>query len=84
MTASDGFRHSKFWSYVLLILVFFACLWVGWRDFDPWIPQTEFRESLRAAIRSVIQLLVQFVVPGAILLFLGREILTALRHRKND
>jgi hypothetical protein len=84
MTANDGFRYGKFWIYVLLVVIFFACLWIGWRDFDPWIAQDAFRESFRAAIRSVIQLLVQFVVPGTILLFLGRELLTAVRRRKTD
>ncbi len=84
MTASDSARRRRFWLYPLLIAILAGCVWVGWRDFDPWIPQDEFRESFRAAIRSVIQLLVQFVVPGAILIYFGRELLAALRRRKRD
>jgi hypothetical protein len=79
MTTVNTSRRSKTWLYVVLTLVLLACLWVGWRDFDPWIPREQVRESIRSTIRWVIQVLVQYAIPGAIVIFFGREILA--KHR---
>ena len=75
-------RSSRLWLYVILTLVLLACLWVGWRDFDPWIPQDEVRENIRSSIRWVIQVLVQYVIPGAIVIFFGKEAIAKLRGKK--
>ena len=81
MTSNSTSHRSKLWLYILLAVVLLACLWVGWRDFDPRIPQSEVRENIRSTIREVIQLLVQFVIPGAILIFFGKEALAKLRDK---
>ena len=84
MTSVSTTRRSKFWLYAGLVFVFFVCLWVGWRDFDPMIPQSEVREMIRSNIRRVIQILVQFVIPGAILVFFAKEGLAKLRSRSSQ
>ena len=81
MTDSTS-RRSKFWLYAFLTLVLLACLWAGWRDFDPWLSQDEIREDIRSTIRRVIQALVQFVVPAAILFYFGAEAAAGLRGRR--
>ena len=80
MTSADTLHRSKpWWLYAILSLVLLACLWVGWRDFDPWVPQDDVRESIRSTIRRVIQVLLQFAIPGAIIIFFGKEIVAKLR-----
>jgi len=69
--------------FIILAFVFFACLWIGWRDFDPWIPQHEVRENIRFAIRWLIQVLVQYVIPGSILIFFGKEHVAKRRSNKH-
>ena len=71
--------HGKLWRYALLIVILLVCLWIGWRDLDPWPSQTEIREGIRAAIRSAVQVLVQFVVPAAILGYFGMELAARFR-----
>lgn len=82
MTSSNAIRRNKYWLYLGLVVVFLACLWIGWRDFDPMISQNEVREMIRANIRWVIQTLVQFVVPGAILVYFAKESLAWARSKK--
>ena len=81
MTSIDTSHRSKRWLYVILAFAFLACLWVGWRDFDPWIPQNEVRENIRSTIRWLIQVLVQYAIPGAIIIFFGKEVLDKLRSK---
>lgn len=83
MTPNDTSRRSKWWLYAILTVVLFACLWVGWSDFDPRIPQGEVRENIRHTIRWVIQVLVQYVIPAAILIFFGREALAKFRRKQS-
>ena len=65
--------RSRLWLYVGLALVLFSCLWIGWSDFDPMIPQDEVREHIRSSIRWVIQVLIRFAIPFAILAFFASE-----------
>ncbi len=74
--SADASSRSKWGLYIVLALVLLGCLWVGWRDFDPWTPQDEVRENIRWTIRRGIQALVQYVIPGAILIVFGKEALT--------
>ena len=84
MTSVDTTHRSKLWLYVMLTLVLFSCLWVGWRDFDLWIPQEDVRANIRSTIRWVIQILVQYVIPGGILIFFGKEALAKLRSNQTS
>ena len=59
--------------YLLLILLFIGCLWIGWHDFDPWLPQDAVREDIRSSIRWIIQLMVQYFIPLNILVFFCGE-----------
>ena len=83
MTSVSTTHRSKFWLYVGLIFVFFVCLWVGWRDYNPMMPQNEVREMIRSNIRGVIQIFVQFVIPGAILVFFAKEGIAKIRSRSS-
>ncbi|NCT66005.1 MAG: hypothetical protein GXC76_00015 [Rhodanobacteraceae bacterium] len=80
MTFVDMSRPGKRWLYAVLTCVLLACLWIGWRDFDPWVPQDEVRENIRSTVRWLIQLLVQYAIPGGILIFFGKEVLARLRN----
>ena len=61
------------WVYVAVLAALAACLWIGWAGFDPNVPQETVRDSIRATPRLLVQLLVQFVAPIALLAFLVRE-----------
>lgn len=74
--------QGKWWLYAGLIMMLFGCLWTGWHDFDPSIPQAEVRESIRSSIRSVIQLFLQYVMPTVIIIFLGSLASADYRARK--
>lgn len=82
MTSVDTSYRSKLWLYAVLTLVLLACLWVGWRDFDFSIPQEEVRENIRSTIRWAIQVMVQYVIPAAIVIFFGKEAIAELRGKK--
>lgn len=84
MTSTTTLSRIKPWLYVVLTLLLLVCLWIGWRDFDPWIPQEEVRESIRLSIRWAIQILVQYVIPGSILIFFGKEILAQIRTNQRS
>lgn len=75
-------EQGKWWLYAGLILMLFGCLWIGWHDFDPAIPQAEVRESIRSTIRSVIQLFLQYVMPTVIIVFLASLASADYRARK--
>lgn len=76
--------RSKFSLNTFLAFVLLACLWAGWRDFDfvPWLSQEEIRENIRSTIRWAIQVLIQFLVPAAILFYFGAEAAAKLRERR--
>lgn len=75
-------HRSKFWLYAVLGFVLLACLWTGWRDFDPWLSQQEIRQSIRSAPRWLVQVLVQFLAPTAILFYFGSEAVAKLRNKR--
>jgi hypothetical protein len=75
--SSTGYR--SWWVYSLAILALLGCLWIGWRDFDPNLPQEVVRETIRSTPRLIIQLLVQFVVPMGLIVFLLAELGAKLR-----
>jgi hypothetical protein len=75
-------KQSRSVGWVVFALVaLVASLWVGWGDFNPWIPQDTVRAAIQASPRTVVQLLVQFVVPVLLVAFLVRE--AAARMRGN-
>ncbi|HRQ64922.1 MAG TPA: hypothetical protein PKZ76_08665 [Xanthomonadaceae bacterium] len=69
-------RRLALW--IGLSAVLLVCLWIGWSDFDPWLSKEDIRLSIRAIIRGNIQWLVQYVIPGAIAIYLLGE---GLRRR---
>ena len=60
------------WAYVAAAIALGACLWIGWGDFDPQVPRATVQAAIRATPRGLVQLLVQWLVPVGLLLFLGR------------
>ena len=75
-------EQGRGWLYAGLILMLLGCLWTGWHDFDPAIPQAEVRESIRTSIRSVIQLFLQYVMPTVIIVFIASLASADYRARK--
>jgi hypothetical protein len=75
--SSGGYRG--WWIYPLAILALLGCLWIGWRDFDPNLPQEVVRETIRSTPRLLIQLLVLYVLPVSLVVFLLAELGTKLR-----
>ena len=63
------------WMVALMIVALVACVWIGWRDFDPYVPQLVVQEGIRSGVRGTIQVVVQFVAPVVIGVLLGRELL---------
>ncbi len=75
-----GGRGSRSgWVCAAAALGLLTCLWIGWRDFDPNVPQDIVRETIRATPRLIIQLLVQYIVPFALAAFLVTELMAKLR-----
>jgi hypothetical protein len=72
---------ARAWLYLALALLLVGCLWVGWHDFDPYIPQEVIRENIRSSTRRTIQITIQYIIPLAVLVFFIREI-TAKRRSK--
>lgn len=66
-------HERKPYLYAVLFIVLLACLWIGWHDFNPRIPQDEVREGVRLTIRWTIQLMVQYIIPAAIIIYFGKE-----------
>ena len=78
----DTSHRSRLWLYAILTLVLAACLWAGWRDVNPWIPQDEVRQEVRLTVRWVIQVLVQYVLPAAIIVFFSKAALSRMRGKQ--
>ena len=77
----SGNETRSGWWIVLAVAGLVASLWIGWADFNPWIPQDTVREAIRTSPRVVAQVLVQFVVPVVLVAFLVRETAARLRKR---
>ncbi len=69
------------WRVLALCAVLVLCVWVGWRDFDPWIARDDVREAIRLIVRRSVQIAVQFVAPGVLLALLTRELRAFRRAR---
>ena len=81
MEAEHASSTGKALLYAGLFITLCLCLWAGWRDFSPWIPQAEIRETIQLTVRFSAQLAVQFVVPAAITAFFAKEAVARLRAR---
>ncbi len=68
--------------YLGLVLILFYCVWLGWSDFDPRIPQELVRNNIRSGIRSSLQVIVQYIVPVSIIAFFVREIMASRRSKQ--
>ena len=79
---SPGVRGCRLTFYVVLALVLLACLWIGWRDHDPWLEQALVRQRIREWIRLGLQLAVQCAIPGAIALVFMRRACGAGQRRR--
>ena len=80
MTTAVQLRRRA--GYAGLVLVLLACLWIGWRDHDPWIEQALVRQRIREWIRLGLQLSVQYAIPGAIALAFMRRACGAGQRRR--
>ena len=67
-------RPVRWWRIVALVAALVLCVWIGWRDFDPWIARDDIREAIRITIRRGVQIAVQFIAPGVLLALLVREL----------
>jgi len=75
--------HQKpIWVYLIVVAALVASIWIGWGDFDPYVPREVVQETIRAAPRNIVQLLVQFVVPILLVGFLVKEGLAFARSRR--
>ncbi len=81
MKISGDMKKSRVALYLLLALVFVACLWIGWHDVDLRVPQEIVRENIRSGIRGIIQLAIQYFIPANILVFLLQEIVLRSRAK---
>lgn len=67
-------QHQKpIWVCLIAVGVLSGSMWVGWADFDPYVPQVVIQETIRETLRMILQILVQFVLPIALLDFLVKE-----------
>jgi hypothetical protein len=78
---SETVRKSA-WVYVAAAVALGACLWIGWGDFDPYVPRATVQAAIRATPRGLLQLIVQWLAPIGLLLFLGRGLLAQRRPRQ--
>jgi len=78
-TINEMYRH-KYLLYIVLASILAGCLWIGWHDFDPRMPQEAVRENIRSGIRGIIQLAVQYFIPINILIYFVQEIVAKRRN----
>lgn len=71
-------RRRNYALYTALAIILLACWWIGWRDYDPNLAQEAVRENIRASIRGLIQISIQYVLPIAILVFFTSEFFNAI------
>ena len=57
-----------------LCVALVLCVWLGWRDVDPWMARDDVREAIRLTVRRSVQIAIQFVAPAVLLALLGREL----------
>src|SRR5690606_14805181 len=78
----SGKGSRSWWVYAAAVLALLVCLWIGWRDFDPNVPQEVVRETIRATPRLFFQLLVQYVAPLVLVAFLVTELVARFRTNR--
>lgn len=74
--------HRPGWVYALAVVGLVTCLWNGWSDFTPWVPQEIVQQTVRDAIRQIAQLFVQFIAPALLVAFLVSEGLAIVGARR--
>ncbi len=70
------------WVYLAVFAALVASIWIGWGDFDPYVPQQVVKDTIRAAPQKIVQFLVQFVAPVLLIGFLAKEGLAFARSRR--
>lgn len=70
------------WVYLIAVSALIGSVLVGWADFDPNVPQAVVRDSIRETPRLLVQVLVQFVLPIALIGFLVSEGAAIVRSRR--
>lgn len=78
--SAKGLR--PWWVYALAFVGLAICLWNGWSDFTPWVPQEVVQGMVRDAIRQGAQLFVQFIAPALLVAFLVSEGAAAVGSRR--
>lgn len=86
MSESTSVRRQRPfpWLHLGLALLFVAWVWIGWSDFDPFVPQAEVRAGIRTTIRSAFQFLVQYLVPIAILVYFAGKAINRRGQQRMD
>lgn len=82
MSTSVRIQKYQYVLYFVLVLTLLACGWIGWRDYDPYIAQEVVRNTIRASIRGLIQMAVQYIVPLAIVVYFANELCKRFALRK--
>ena len=62
----------------MLIILMGVCLWIGVSDFEfikPDLAQEQIREAIRFYMQRAFQIAAQFLIPFAILVYLGKGFL---------
>ena len=84
MSESIPVQRQRSWLYFGLALLFVACVWIGWSDFDPFVPQADVRAGIRATIRGSFQFLIQYLVPVAILVYFAGKAMNRRGPQQGD
>jgi hypothetical protein len=74
--------YKPVWVYLVAVTALIASVWIGCAGVDLHVPQETVREVIRAAPRTVVQILVQFVVPVLLIGFLASEGMAFARSRR--
>lgn len=69
------------WRVLALCVALVLCVWIGWRDVDPWMARDDVREAIRLTVRRSVQIASQFVAPAVLLALLARELQAFWRAR---
>jgi hypothetical protein len=70
--------------FLLAVVALVACLWIGWSDFTPQVPQELVKEAIRAAPQRVMQIVVQFIAPAMLNGFLSSAVAARIRAPQRD
>jgi len=84
MNPATEWQSKPRWVYALLLGVLAACIWAGWHDFNPAIPQEVVRAGIRSTIRQAVQVGIQFILPAIIIYLLVRDGLASIRQKRTS